>query len=66
MTENEEDLRETFRAFWETVKEMRRAQVRYFQNRTRENLQRAMEAEKETDDRIRALASSFETQARLF
>ena len=62
----EEDLRETLRTFWETVKEMRRAQVRYFQNRTRENLQRAMEKEKETDDRIRELAPSFETQARLF
>ena len=62
----EEDLRETLRTFWETVKEMRRAQVRYFQNRTRENLQRAMEKEKETDDWIRELAPSFETQARLF
>lgn len=66
MVEKEEDLRETLRAFWTLVKEMRRAQARYFQNRTRENLQRAMEAEKETDDRIRALAPSFETQTRLF
>lgn len=57
---------ETLKALWETVWEMRRAQVRYFQNCTRENLQRAMEKEKETDDRIRELAPSFETQARLF
>lgn len=62
----EEDLRETLRTFWALVKEMRRAQVRYFQYRSQDNLKKAMELEKETDARIRELAPSFETQARLF
>lgn len=57
---------ETLKDLWETVWEMRRAQVRYFQNRTRENLQRAMEKEKETDDRLKELAPMFEDQKRLF
>lgn len=57
---------ETLKALWETVWEMRRAQVRYFQNRTWENLQRAMEWEKETDEQLKALAFQCEEQKRIF
>lgn len=63
--ENDDAIRHLENLF-KVVKSMRAAQVRYFQNRTRENLQRAMELEKATDDRIRELAPSFETQRRLF
>ena len=63
--ENDDAIRHLENLF-KVVKSMRAAQVRYFQNRTRENLQRAMEAEKETDDMLKALAPDFETQARLF
>jgi len=66
MNEGEQTLRETLLVFYGVVKKMREAQRKYFQNRTRENLQRAMEKEKETDDRLKELASMFEDQMRLF
>lgn len=66
MNEGEQALRETLLVFYGVVKKMREAQRKYFQNRTRENLQRAMEKEKETDDRLKELASMFEDQMRLF
>jgi len=66
MNEGEQALRETLAVFYGVVKKMREAQRKYFRDRTRENLQRAMEAEKETDDQIKALAFQCEEQKRIF
>lgn len=66
MNEGEQALRETLLVFYGVVKKMREAQRKYFRDRTRENLQRAMEAEKETDDQIKALAFQCEEQKRIF
>lgn len=66
MNDGEQALRETLAVFYGVVKKMREAQRKYFRDRTRENLQRAMEAEKETDDQIKALAFQCEEQKRIF
>lgn len=66
MNEGEQALRETLLVFYGVVKKMREAQRKYFQDRTRANLQVAMEWEKETDEQLKALAFQCEEQKRIF
>ena len=51
--------------FYKKVRVMRAAQVRYFQNRTGDNLQKAKEAEREVDAALRELETDLGEQKRL-
>ena len=58
----DEDTNRKLETFYKLVKAMRAAQVRYFQNRTGDNLQKSKEAERNVDKALRDLEQEFGEQ----
>ena len=57
-----EDVSRQLEACYKLVKAMRAAQVRYFQNRTGDNLKLAKDLERDVDKKVRELDQEFGEQ----
>lgn len=60
-----EDASRQLEACYKLVKAMRAAQVRYFQNRTNDNLKLAKDLERDVDKKIRELDQDLGEQQRM-
>lgn len=60
-----EDASRHLETFYKLVKAMRAAQVRYFQNRTGDNLKLAKDLERDVDKEIRELDQDLGEQQRM-